>query len=206
MPKVSIITTCYNHSLYISDTIESILGQSFSDWELLIWDDNSPDNSFDIIQEYVSKDHRIKAWKHPENLGIVGNLNFLLDQVDSTARYICFLEWDDMYTPDNIEKKLKIFEQYPRVKLVYNNLDFIDQHWKVFHKDFLKNTPFYLKDQILSQDAFMKHERWYGSYSSLMVDAKTLRQEPIVNCHPSDTLFCVSDWDLVFRISSKYHC
>lgn len=127
MSKVSIITTTYKHQDFIAQTIDSILGQTFADWELLIGDD-SPDNAtWDIIQQYVSRyPDKIKAWHHSPNKGIISNMNSLLSQVSPESEYIAFLEGDDIYLPENLERKLKIFEQYPEVSLVYNNLDFID--------------------------------------------------------------------------------
>jgi hypothetical protein len=53
---------------------------------------------------------------------------------------------------------------------------------------------------------FMKHERFYGSYSSLMIDAKALAKEKINNPHKQDKMWSVSDWDLFFRVSTKYPC
>lgn len=68
MPLISIITTTYKHEKFITETIESILSQTFMDWELLIGDDNSPDSTYEIALKYAEKDSRIKVWKHPENL------------------------------------------------------------------------------------------------------------------------------------------
>jgi len=144
MSLISIITTTYKHEKYIAKTIESILSQTFQDWELLVWDDNSPDNTYAIALDYSKKDSRIKVWQNFPNLGIVGNMNFLLSQINPESRYIAFLEGDDIFTPDNLEKKLEIFEKYPEVTLVYNNLDFIDAEWKIFHKNFCLNENIFI--------------------------------------------------------------
>lgn len=203
MPKISIITTTYKHQDFIAQTIDSILAQTFTDWELLIGDDNSPDQTYEKALEYAQKDTRIKVWKNTPNLGIVGNMNFLLSQVSPESEYVAFLEWDDLYTPDNIAKKWEIFQKYPEVALVYNNLDFIDAKWDIFHKDFLKKAPFYLKNQRLTKEQFISHETFYGSFSSLMIKKDVLETEKIIN-PTSDKLYSVSDWDLFFRISTKY--
>jgi len=203
MSLISIITTTYKHEKYIIQTIESVLSQTFSDWELLIGDDNSPDNTYSIALEFTKKDPRIKVWKNYPNLGIVWNINFLLSQVNSESKYIAFLEGDDIFTSDNLEKKLEIFEKYSEVALVYNNLDFIDAEWNVFHKNFLSKTPFYLKNQKLTQEEFIQQDIFYISYSTLMIKKDVLEQENIVN-PTNDKLYSVSDWDLFFRISTKY--
>lgn len=206
MSKVSVITTTYRHQDFIAQTIESILSQSFTDWELLIGDD-SPDNAtWDVIQEYVEKyPNKIKAWHHTPNKGIVGNMNFLLEQMNPESQYVAFLEGDDLYTPDNIAEKMKIFTQYPEVALVYNNLDFIDAKGKVFLKNYLKEAPFFLRNTKLTKEEFLYTGIFYGSYSSLMIKRKILDKEKIIN-HTSDLIYSASDWDLFFRISTTYNC
>jgi teichuronic acid biosynthesis glycosyltransferase TuaG len=126
MPKVSIITTTYKHERFITSTIESILSQSFTDWELLIGDDNSPDSTYQIIQEYAKKDARIQVWKQPKNIGIVGNMNFLLQKVSPESEYITFLEGDDMYTPDNLDTKVEVFMNHPKVDFFWSDWHQID--------------------------------------------------------------------------------
>lgn len=93
MPKISIITTTYKHEKFIADTIESVLAQTFTDWEFLIGDD-SPDNvTWDVIQSYVTKyPEKIKTWHHSPNKGLVENMNFLITQAHLDSKYIAFLE------------------------------------------------------------------------------------------------------------------
>ncbi|MDD2565500.1 MAG: glycosyltransferase [Candidatus Gracilibacteria bacterium] len=205
MPKVSIITTTYKHEKFISQTIESILNQTFSDWELLIGDDNGPDKTYEVALEYSKKDPRIKVWKHKNNLGIVGNTNFLLSKVSIESEYIAFLEGDDLFIPDNLEKKLGIFNKFPEVGLVYNNLDFINDRGEVIATNILKKAPFYLKNSKLTKEQLIKYETFYVSYSTLMFRKDILLKEKINN-PTDDKLYSVSDWDLFFRISTMYNC
>ena len=74
-PKVSVVMPNYNCENYITESIESILNQSFRDFEFIIIDDASTDNSWGIIQEYAKKDNRIVAVKNEENLKICKTLN-----------------------------------------------------------------------------------------------------------------------------------
>jgi glycosyltransferase involved in cell wall biosynthesis len=93
MSKISIITTTYKHKDFIAYTIESILAQTYSDWELLIGDDSPDNDTRDIIQEYVIKyPHKIQARHHSPNKGIVDNTNFLIGKVSDESDYIAFLE------------------------------------------------------------------------------------------------------------------
>lgn len=206
MPKVSIITTTYRHQDFIAYTIQSILDQTFIDWELLIWDDSPDNETWEVIQTYVKEyPEKIKARHHSPNKWIADNVNYLVDKVSKDAEYVAFLEWDDIFIPDNLEKKIHIFKKYPELWMVYNNLDFIDADGKIFYKNFLRKAPFYLKNEKLSKSDFMKNETFYGSYSTLMIKKKCLDEEPIKN-PTNDKVFSVSDRDLFFRISNKYKC
>ena len=93
MSKVSIITTTYKHDKFISHTIDSLLNQSFTDWELLIGDDSPDDATWNIIVSYVEKyPDKIYAWHHSPNKGIVGNTNFLLEHISEESEFVAFLE------------------------------------------------------------------------------------------------------------------
>jgi glycosyltransferase involved in cell wall biosynthesis len=93
MPKVSIITTTYKHEQFIAHTIDSILSQSFTDWELLIGDDSPDDATWKVIETYTKKyPDKIHAWHHTPNKGIVDNTNFLLSQIAHDSEYVAFLE------------------------------------------------------------------------------------------------------------------
>ncbi len=106
---VSIITPCYNASQYISYTIDSVLNQTYANWEMIIVDDCSTDNSSDIIKHFISVDTRIKYFKTdnpsgspvlPRNIGIE----------KATGRYIAFLDSDDIWLPTKLEEQLKLFK------------------------------------------------------------------------------------------------
>jgi glycosyltransferase involved in cell wall biosynthesis len=90
---VSIIITTYKHQDFIANTIESILCQTYVNWELLIGDDSPDDNTWDIIQQYILKyPDKINARHNQPNKGIVENINFLLSQISRESEYIAFLE------------------------------------------------------------------------------------------------------------------
>lgn len=132
MPLVSIITTTYNHKEYVADTLDSILDQNFTDWELLIGDDSPNDETRNIVQTYVKKyPNKIKARHHSPSKHIVGNTNFLIDQASPDSKYLAFLEGDDMRYTEYLSEKLKIFKKYPDVGLVYNELSIIDETGKI---------------------------------------------------------------------------
>lgn len=208
MPIFSIITTTYKHEKFIADTIESVLAQTFTDWELLIGDD-SPDNAtWDIIQSYVVKyPDKIKAWHHSPNKGLVENMNFLIAQAHPDSKHIAFLEWDDRYTPDCLQEKYNIFQRYPEVGLAYSDMSFIDENGKVkleslFHA---KNVQAY-QNRIIPVDEYISAKNpLIVSYSSVAIRKDVLNNFlPIDNPSQSKT-YAVSDYDLFCRIASV-HC
>lgn len=123
--KISIITASYNYAQYIEEAINSVISQSYQDWELIIVDDGSSDNSVEIIKSYCEKDSRIKFFQHEggQNKGLKETL--LLGISHATGDWIAFLESDDLFMPDNLSKKIEIIQKYPNVNLIFNKVDFL---------------------------------------------------------------------------------
>jgi glycosyltransferase involved in cell wall biosynthesis len=106
---VSIITPNYNSAQFIAQTIESVLAQSYQNWEMLIVDDCSTDNSETIIRKYLEQDKRIRFYKTKTNTGMpAGPRNIGIEK--SCGQYIAFLDSDDIWFPTKLEQQLKIFE------------------------------------------------------------------------------------------------
>jgi glycosyltransferase involved in cell wall biosynthesis len=106
--KISIITPCYNAEPYIARTIQSVQNQTITDWEMIIVDDGSNDNSADIIKDFASKDARIKLFQK-ENGGSASarNMGLALAQ----GEFIQFLDADDTIEPTKIERQITLMEQ-----------------------------------------------------------------------------------------------
>ena len=98
--KVSVVMPVYNAGLYIDEAIESILNQTLTDYEFIIIDDGSSDDSFSKICQWASKDNRIKAIKH-ENMGRSLTRNKGIEL--STSEFIAFMDADDISTPNRLE-------------------------------------------------------------------------------------------------------
>lgn len=129
MSIVSIITPSHNSAPFISETIQSVLNQSFSDWELIIVDDCSTDNSVDVIQSFVERDSRIKLIQLSENSGAAVARNRAIEVAQ--GRYIAFLDSDDLWLPDKLKKQLAFMQtnDYP---FCYAAYDKRDEHGQVF--------------------------------------------------------------------------
>ena len=106
---VSIITTLYNSGDYISRTIESVLSQTYTSWEMLITDDCSTDNGPDIVESYAARDPRIRLIRLKENGGPGVSRNMSIQ--NAKGRYIAFLDSDDTWMPDKLEKQLALMDK-----------------------------------------------------------------------------------------------
>jgi len=119
---VSIITPSYNSSRFIAETIQSVIDQTHTAWEMLIVDDCSKDNSIEIIQNYISKDERIKLIILDKNVGAAEARNIALRKAN--GQYIAFLDSDDFMVTSKARKTIRfmkntnasfIFSQYQRI-------------------------------------------------------------------------------------------
>lgn len=101
---VSIITPAWKAAGYIRETIVSVQSQTYSNWEMLIVDDCSPDNTCEVIEEFSNKDDRIRLIRQPENRGPAGARNSGLRH--ARGRWIAFLDSDDLWLPTKLETQL----------------------------------------------------------------------------------------------------
>lgn len=218
--KISIITASYNYAQYISECIESVIAQTYSDWELIVVDDGSSDNSVEIIKSYCKKDSRIKFFQHdadckqdvadPFNasnqVGVNRGLKetILLGISKCTGEYIAFLESDDAFKPDNLMKKVEVIEKNPSVKLVFNKVEFLwdENRTKRKQKDF-ENTQKMLSKQTFPRNMFYDFyiNNKILTFSCVMVEKNVLKnvEEADFNT-PTDALL---DWWLWIHLAYK---
>lgn len=114
-PKVSVLTTCYNREEFLSECIESILLSSFQDFELILVDDCSSDSTWDIIQNYASRDNRIIAHKNEINIGDYPNRNKAASLANGT--YLKYVDADDVISRHFLEILVHSMEQFPQAGL-----------------------------------------------------------------------------------------
>ena len=105
---VSIIMPSYNTATFIAESIESVLAQSYTDWELVIVDDCSPDNTDEVVKPYLS-DERIKYLKNEKNSGAAVSRNRALRE--AKGKWIAFLDSDDLWMPEKLEKQISFMEK-----------------------------------------------------------------------------------------------
>ena len=115
-PKVSVIVPCYNQEKYLGEALDSVIAQTYKNWECIIINDGSIDNSESIAKEYVRKDSRFK-YIYQDNQGVVSARNNAIKQ--SCGQYILPLDGDDLIAEDYLELAVSVLEQDESICLVY---------------------------------------------------------------------------------------
>lgn len=132
-PKISICMPIYNNASYLSEAIDSVLSQEFQNFELLIIDDCSTDNSAVIAGKYAKKDQRVRFIRNHKNLGMVHNWNRCLELAQ--GEYIRFLFGDDFFSsPDALALMLEAMQKYPDTVLVASARSIVDEQSNIIER------------------------------------------------------------------------
>jgi glycosyltransferase involved in cell wall biosynthesis len=190
-PRISVAMSVYNNAPFLAEAIESILGQSFADFEFLILNDGSTDGSGGIIDSFAARDPRVRAIHQP-NAGLIVSLNRLLHE--ARAPLVARMDGDDIALPDRFALQLAFLEAHPEVGVVGTNTRDIDVNGEL-------------------RDAREAHPLTHQGFLAAMSDGPLL-------CHPSvmmrsDLVRDVGgyraayhhceDYDLWLRLSSRTH-
>lgn len=177
-PKISIIMGIYNCEEYLEESIESILNQTFQDWELIMCDDGSTDQTYYIAKEYQKKyPDKIVLLKNDKNLGLNTTLNNCL--AVAKGKYIARQDGDDISYSTRLQKEFEFLEANKKYAVVGTSMELFDRDglWGELkakenpdNKSFLKGTPFYHATCMIRTEVM--HE--VGGYT---VDKRLLRVE-----------------------------
>ncbi|TDU34407.1 glycosyltransferase involved in cell wall biosynthesis [Gelidibacter sediminis] len=123
---VSIIIPTFNRAKYVGEALESIIAQTYTNWECIVVDDGSTDDTAEIMSTFCVNDPRIIFYKRPNDYpkGVNGARNFGLHK--SKGVYIAFCDDDDFWLFDKLEKQIPIFQAHPEVGLVTGNIEFVN--------------------------------------------------------------------------------
>lgn len=149
IPKVSIIITAYNLESYLPASIESVLNQTFKDFELIIVNDNSPDNCGRIAENYAQKDSRIKVIHNPTNYYLAESRNVGI--AHSSGEYIISLDADDMLSPDSLRIMVDALDKQKGVDVVTGGFELIEPDGRRWQSTWPGESPTY-DWQIRSQN------------------------------------------------------
>jgi glycosyltransferase involved in cell wall biosynthesis len=201
---LSILMVAYNHELYVREALESIIAQSYKDWEVVVVDDGSIDHTRDIVNEYCKRwGSRIRLYTHRENgnRGIAASYERGLNEC--LGKYVGFLEGDDLWSPRNAELKINA--------LVYNKVSLVFSWVEVFGNSALINTNPFFKEcrKVPTNVSFNGHEmilvgNYIPTFSSVIVERSILSDVKL----PLKRFYPWFDWWFWIGASSKtlFYC
>lgn len=195
MCLVSVIMPSFNHGKYISKAIESVLNQTFNDFELIISDDCSMDNSVDEI--FKHKDGRIKVNIFDENQGAAINTNFLIKE--AKGKYIALINSDDIWVKDKLEKQVKFLENNSSYGACFTWASFIDEN----DNNIMNNIKIF-EQPNRTQANWLKHLYINGNclcHPSILIKSEVYQSIGDYNI----TLRQLPDFDLWIRLIKKYN-
>ena len=144
---ISIITPSYNSANYLEDCINSVLQQTYSNWEMLIVDDASDDKSRSIINRYALQEKRITSILLDNNIGSAAARNLAIDK--SNGRYIAFLDSDDSWLPEKLDVQLRFMKE--------NNYDFTFSSYNVMSEDGLHHLSKVSAPNKITYNQYLKN-------------------------------------------------
>jgi len=190
VPVLSIIMGTYNSEKYISEAVDSILKQTFTDFEFIIVDDGSVDKTASILKNFCQKDSRIKVLWQKENIGLARSLNRALNI--AKGKYIARMDADDIALKERLEREIEFLEKNEDYSIVGTGCYFLNSKGEIFGE---KIFPIYDKDikkELLKGNAFL--------HSSVMI-----KREIMAKFGGYDEKFKFSqDYDLWLRMMN--HC
>ena len=144
-PLVSIVMPLYNCENYVAEAVESVISQSYRNWELIIVDDASTDNSYLIVKKLVGNNPKVKIYHKEQNIGVAKARNYALQL--SEGKYIAFLDSDDIWLPNKLEIQIG-FMEVENIFLSYTSYYIINKKSKI--------TSVFLAEKTVTYDDMLK--------------------------------------------------
>ena len=189
MSKVSVCIPSYNSAKYLKTAIDSVIGQKFTDFQLIIVDNNSTDNTQSLVAAY--KDHRIRYIKNPRTVTMAENWNICVNAAE--GKYVCLLHADDAFLPDMLSESVRVIDSDSEVGYVYSGVNFINDINEIVSV----SLPFDENRISSGAEQFRKHV--FGNYfycPSVMVRRVCYERAGLFNVNIS----FAADWDMWLRI------
>lgn len=178
MPSVSVIMGIYNCADTLNEAIDSILNQTFRDWELIMCDDGSQDNTYELAQQYVQRyPEQIVLLKNEKNMGLNHTLNRCLQA--ASGEYIARMDADDLCSRDRFETEINVLKNEPDIAIVSTDMEFFDETgvWGYIRhpeyptkKDFVRESPFCHAPCMVRKTAYDKVNGYSESQKLLRVE------------------------------------
>lgn len=191
-PLISVVMPVYNQEKYLAETIESVLNQSFKDFEFIILDDGSTDNSAQIIRQYAAKDERIVPF-FQANTGKCVATNSLVAK--ARGKWCAFLDADDVMLPKRLEKQLGFHLEHPEIDASSSHCYYINKDSHLLGKQFYENLST-IKE---SRSALASNKIVNCSFTGMMVSTKAFKETGGLR----SAFWPCEDYDFVNRFIEK---
>ena len=189
IPEVSVLMSCYNASRWLHDAIESVLAQTFENFEFILVDDGSTDVTWNIIQTYNDRDKRIVAISK-KNTGLTDSLNVGIAQ--AKGKWIARLDADDLCESTRLEEQVNFIHNHPEVVLLGSGFVEIDEQGRVIKKHLYPSRHNKLVQHLMHLRRFFPHSSAF------------FRREIMQDSGCYNSLFRkTQDWDLWFRLAER---
>ncbi|SRR5258706_835555 len=189
-PKVSVVMPVYNCEKYVGAAIESILNQTFEDFEFIIIDDASSDKTYSVVKGFARRDKRIHLFRNRKNLQIANTLNKAISLARSDI--VVRMDADDFSYPRRIEIQYSFLVKHPKVAIVGTNMDIMDNNGYIVSK----------REYLTESKALKKTSFRYSPFAHPSVVFRKHVFEEFNGYDP--TMVPCEDIDLWFKIGSKY--
>ena len=166
-PAVTVLMSVYNGARWLDEAITSVLNQTFTDFEFIIVDDGSTDQSSAIIRRFQQSDPRVVVISKP-NTGLVDSLNCGTRQ--SHGKYIARMDADDICKPYRLQKQFAFLEAHPQITLVSGAMEYIDEEGNIFGRTYPITSPVKIRKKILQAG------------NVIVYPAVMMRREVVVAC------------------------
>lgn len=169
VPEISVLLCVYNGEAYLAECLESILNQSFTDFEFIIVNDGSTDRSLEILSGFAQKDQRIKLINKTENSGITASVTEGLKHC--RGKYIARMDQDDVSLPDRFLKQHHYLESNPQIDVLGSSLAFIDRDGNLTGKTLIRPTdPMVIRLQmyyrcVIHNPSVLMRAAYYKNYN-----------------------------------------
>ena len=171
-PLVSVVTPVYNGEKYLAECIESVLAQTYQNWEYIIVDNCSKDRTLEIAQQYARRDVRIRVHNNSEFLSIIANWNYALHQISAKSKYCKVVHADDCLFPECLVQMVDLAEEHPTVGLV-GAYRLVDNRVKL--TGMLPYTGSVIPGREICRFTLTSNEYIFGSPISLLIPSNLIR-------------------------------
>lgn len=206
-PLVSVLVPLYNHGRYIEQCLDSIRDEGWKNIELIVHDDCSPDNSWEILQSWIARNNdtftNVITEKARQNRGVVGSLNRLIELATGDY-FVCPLASDDALLPGSIQARVDALKSRPDWLAVFGDAEAIDDNGNLLHSSYLfghfhSNKAHLLNDKTRCMELLV---RWSVPGPVILYRKEAFDPEIGIGKYNAD--LCIEDRDIYLRLLAQY--